>query len=162
MSLIAEPQDYTTFVRKWHAEGLERDGLSVEAARKWGFIDETRTSLLWYLLGQIEPDEVLVRVTESFAADALDGLGDGGPAFVARIEEETEEAIRFTDIAPAYGMAKHAYHIQKLGSEETHYDPVGWVDERLEAHRAAFDNRATIDSERIPKSEIENVIRKRA
>lgn len=65
-----------------------------EFAQLWGS-GETETRLYWRLLGQLGPDDVLLRLPEWLANEKVGYVEGKTPtAFFGRIEDETEKAIR--------------------------------------------------------------------
>ena len=71
------------------------------------------TRMLWQLLGQLDPDEVLVQLPEWLAEERVGYVNGATPtAVVGRIERETEKAIRFSDSANARSLMKlvHRMH----------------------------------------------------
>lgn len=114
--------------------------------------DEIETRLLWHLLGQLDPCEVLFRLSDSYT-----DLGGDSNTFIGVVDDETEDSIRFTEVTPALKIAEHAYHIHTLGTEATQLDRAGWIDKRLGEHRAVFEDRPTLKDQWVPKSEINRI-----
>ena len=135
-----------------------------EFTRTW---DEPNadTRLLWQLLGQLEPDEVLVQLPEWLAEDKV-GYVDGSTptAFVGRIERETEKAILFSDSADARSLMKLAHRMHQLEEGNATGERQEWLDERLADHRRSFEEREDVvplQDEWLPKSQLSRVVRRR-
>lgn len=141
---IREVSTYEEFVREWDA-------------------DDTR--LFWQLLGQLDKDEVLVRIPEWLAEEKA-GYVEGAPPteVVGRIERETEKAILLADSATARPLMKLAHRIHELEQNEGDPDRNDWLDDRLAEHRRAFEKREDIpelNDEWLPKSQFQHVVRRR-
>lgn len=124
---------------------------------------ENETRLYWQLLGQLEPDEILIRLPKWLAEEAT-GYVQGAVAttFIGQIEQETGKAIRLANSASATDLLKLAHRIHELEQNEG-ADRSEWLDRRLEDHRQKFRRRqgaATLSDEWIPKSQIEVVVRR--
>lgn len=162
VSHVTELHDYTAFARKWHAAELEKEGVSLAAARKRGLVDDSETRLLWFLFRQLDPGDILFRVAEAVQHTELEAPdGTHPPVFIGTIEREINQTFWISNITPAHELTDHAYHIETLASGAADPDPAGWVDQRLHEHRVAFRDRATLDTKILPRSEIEKLIRKR-
>ena len=134
-----------------------------EFAQAWDGADSD-TRMLWQLLGQLDPDEVLVQLPEWLAEEKV-GYVDGATptAFVGRIERETEKAILFGDSAAAGPLMKLAHRIHQLEQGTEADDRDEWLVDRLEDHRRAFEERAdavTLQDEWLPKSQLRRVVRR--
>lgn len=142
---VQEVATYEEFAEVWDADGNE-------------------TRLLWQLLGQLDEDEVLIRIPEWLAAEKA-GFVDGAPPteVVGRIARETEKAIQVDDAASARPLRKLAHRIHELERDETDPDRDEWLDERLADHRRAFERREdvpTLADEWLPKSQLQTVVRR--
>lgn len=123
---------------------------------------ETETRMLWQLLGQIDDDEILIELPEWLAADNTGYVVGAIPtAFVGRIYEETEKAIRFTDSAAARSLMKVAHRLHNLEQNEDDPDRNPWLDRQLREHRREFEKRevaVTLKDEWLPKSQLQQVV----
>ena len=142
---ITECATYEEFTRAW--DGSESD-----------------TRMLWQLLDQLDPDEVLVQLPEWLAEEKV-GYVDGATptAFVGRIERETEKAILFGDSADARSLMKLAHRMHQLEEGNATGDSQEWLDERLADHRQAFEERedaVTLQDEWLPKSQFRIPVRR--
>lgn len=122
--------------------------------------------LLWQLLGQLDGEEVLVRIPD-WLADEKVGYVDGAPPteVVGRIERETEKAILLDDTAAARPLMKVAHRIHNLEQNEGDPDRNEWLDDRLAEHRREFENRENVPKLAdgwLPKSQILGVVRRRS
>lgn len=125
--------------------------------------DDGQTHLLWQLLGQLDDEEVLLRIPEWLAAEKA-GFVDGAPPteVVGRIEHETEKAVQVGDAAAARPLMKLAHRIHQLERNEGDPDRNDWLNDRLTDHRRAFESRdevPTLADEWLPKSQIETIVR---
>ena len=121
--------------------------------------------MLWQLLGQLNPDEVLVQLPEWLAEEKV-GYTDGATptAFVGRIERDTEKAILLNDSADARSLMKLAHRMHQLEEGNAASDSREWLDERLADHRLAFKERedtVPLQDEWLPKSQLRRVVRRR-
>lgn len=126
--------------------------------------DDLDTRLVWQLLGQLEADEVLVRLPEWLAEEKA-GFAEGSPptAVIGRIERDTEQAILLADSAAARPLMKLAYRIHQLEGAEGDQDRAEWLDDRLAKHRRAFETRddaPPLADELLPKSQLQAVVRR--
>lgn len=133
-----------------------------EFVQEWGDAD---THLLWQLLGQLDDDEVLVRIPEWLAEEKA-GYIEGAPPteVVGRIERETEKAILLDDTAAAQPLMKLAHRIHELEQNEGDPDRNDWLDDRLAEHRRAFEEREDVPELAegwLPKSQLQCVVRRR-
>lgn len=143
---ITECATYEEFTRAW--DGSESD-----------------TRMLWQLLGQLDPDEVLVQLPEWLAEEKV-GYVDGATptAFVGQIKRETEKAVLFGDAADARSLMKLAHRMHQLEEGNAAGDSREWLDERLADHRRAFEERedaVPLQDEWLPKSQLRRVVRRR-
>lgn len=135
-----------------------------EFALEWD-ASESDTRMLWQLLGQLEDDELLIKLSEWLAEEKV-GFVDGATptVFVGRIAEETEQAIRLADSASARTLMKLAHRIRNLERDESNPDRNEWLNDRLAEHRAAFEERegaTELVDEWLPKSELIHAVRRR-
>lgn len=133
-----------------------------EFVRTWG---EGDTRLLWQLLGQLDDEEVLVRIPEWLAEEKA-GYIDGAPPteVVGRIERETEQAILLADTGAARPLLKLAHRIHELEQNEDDSDRNEWLNDRLAEHRRAFERREDVPELAdgwLPKSQIQHIVRRR-
>lgn len=161
---IHEYTDYDAFVRAWHVADLDDQGVSLAEAREQGRINEADTRLLWQLLGQLDPEELLLQLPEWLAEEKV-GYVDGATptVFVGRIERETEKAILFEDAAAAQSLMKLAHRIHQLEQDDTESSRDEWLQTRLEKHRRAFEQRADaveLQDEWVPKSQVVRAVRR--
>jgi hypothetical protein len=134
-----------------------------EFAREWD-APETDTRMLWQLLGQLDDEELLIKIPE-WLAEENTGYVDGAipTAFIGRVTEETEKAIRFTDSASARSLMKVAHRIHNLEQNEDDPDRNEWLDRQLRERRREFEERAdavTLKDEWLPKSQLRHVVRR--
>ena len=146
---------FEEFVRAWRSDEIESGDGSEDI-----HFDETEMRLRWQLLGQLNRDEVLVRIPE-WLADEKAGSVDGAPPteVVGHIGRETEKAIRLDEAASARPLLKLAHRIHEL---EQNGERTEWLDNRLAEHRQAFDDRdgiPTLADGWLPKSQLEQVVR---
>lgn len=132
-----------------------------EFAREWP-VETSDKRLWWHLLGQLEQDEVLVKIPEWLAEEKA-GYIEGSPPteLIGRIERETEQAILLGDSAAARPLLKLGHRIHQLERNEGDPDRNDWLDDRLAEHRREFERREdvpTLAEEWLPKSQIESVI----
>lgn len=135
---------------------------SEEFVQEWG---EGDMRLLWQLLGQLDDDEVLIRIPEWLAEEKA-GYVDGAPPtdVVGRIERETEKAILLDDSAAARPLMKLAHRIHELERNEGDSARNEWLDDRLAEHRQAFESREDVPELAdgwLPKSQLQHVVRRR-
>lgn len=154
---VPEVATFEEFVRAWLPDEFE-SGDGIEDIH----FDETEMRLLWQLLGQLDRDEVLVRIPEWLAEEKA-GYVDGAPPteVVGRIGRETEKAILLDHAASARPLMKLAHRIHELEQRE---DRTEWLDNRLAEHRQAFDDRdgiPTLADGWLPKSQFEQVVRRK-
>ena len=134
-----------------------------EFARAWDG-SESDTRMLWQLLGQLDPDEVLVQLPEWLAEEKV-GYVDGATptAFAGRIKRETEKAVLLADSAAAGPLMKLAHRIHQLEQGDTAGDRQEWLDDRLNDHRRAFEEREDVvklQDNWLPKSPIRHAVRR--
>lgn len=132
-----------------------------EFAQEWG---EGDTRLLWQLLGQLDDDEVLIRIPEWLAEEKA-GFVEGAPPteVVGRIERETEKAILLDEPVSARPLMKLAHRIHELEQNEGDPDRNDWLDDRLAEHRRAFERREDVPELAdgwLPKSQLQYVGRR--
>lgn len=143
---------------------IQEVATSEEFAREWQG-NETDTRLLWQLLGQLDDDEVLVKIPEWLAEEKAGYVGSAPPtAVVGRIERETEKAILLEESAAARPLMKLAHRIHELEQNEGDPDRDDWLDNRLAEHRRAFEAREDIPELAdgwLPKSHLQHVVRRR-
>ena len=134
-----------------------------EFARAWEGSDAD-TRMLWQLLGQLDRDEVLIKIPDWLAEEKVGYVDGATPTmFVGRIERETERAVLFSELADAHPLMKLAHRMDHLeqGSEDADRDE--WLDERAEDHQRAFEEREDVvilQDEWLPKSQIHHVFRR--
>ena len=133
-----------------------------EFVQEWDTEDDS-TRLLWQLLGQLDDDEVLVKIPEWLAEEKA-GFVEGAPPteVIGRIERETEKAILLGDSAAARPLMKLAHRIHELEQKEDDPDRKTWLNDRLNVHREAFEQRediTTLADEWLPKSQLKTVVR---
>lgn len=167
--LSTEYTDYDSFAREWHTDELKEAEVTLQDARDRGLISEDETRMLWQLLGQLQEDEVLIRIPE-WLADEKVGYVDGRTptTFVGHINRETEKAIQFTDSASARPLMKLAHRIHHFenGIEnvgDTDQDRREWLERRLHQTRSEFESRENVtglSEEWLPKSQLINIIRR--
>jgi hypothetical protein len=126
---------------------------------------ETDARMLWDLLGQISTDELMIKLPEWLAEKKV-GYVDGSvpTEFVGKIEEETDEAIKFTDASAARPLMKLAHRIDRLEQNENEHDQDDWSQRRLQDHRQKFKEREDaekLQDEWIPKSQLSHVVKRR-
>lgn len=135
-----------------------------EFAKAWDG-SESDTRMLWQLLDQINPEEVLIQLPEWLAKEKAGYVEGSTPtAFVGRIERETEKAILFGESTDARSLMKLAHRIHQLEEGNATSDSREWVDERLADHRRAFEERedaVPLKDEWLPKSQLRLVVRRR-
>ena len=149
--LITEYATYETFVRDWEDS------------------TENELRMLWQLLGELEDDEVLIRLPMWLAEENV-GFVDGTTPtlFVGRLDRETEKAIRFVDSAAAEPLMKHAHRIHHIENgletiDHTDTQRREWLEERLRKTRREFEIRDDVTSlttEWLPKSQLLAIIRR--
>lgn len=132
-----------------------------EFAQEWGDGD---TRLLWQLLGQLDDEEVLIRIPEWLAEEKA-GYVEGTPPteVVGSIERETEKAILLSESAAARPLMKLAHRIHELEQNENDPDRTEWLDRRLAEHRRTFERREDVPEladEWLPKSQLQCIIRR--
>ena len=142
---IREVSSFEEFSETWGAEG--------EDAR-----------LLWQLLGQLDTDEVLVRIPEWLAETKMAyGKGASPTEIVGRVDRETEKAIHLADSVKASAIARTAHSIHLLEANEGDPERNDWLDRRLAQHRRMFQDRYDepgLADGWLPKSQIERVVRR--
>ncbi|WP_227379108.1 hypothetical protein [Haladaptatus halobius] len=136
---VREYTSYDEFVREWCAEALADEECSLTEARDRGLIDEQATQLRWQLLGELNPDELLLTIPKWLAEEKV-GFTEGGTPteFVGRIGDETEKAILFIDSAPAKPLMKRAHRIHTLetnlneqNTDTPDVEQRAWLQDRL-------------------------------
>ncbi len=149
--LITEYAAYETFVSDWEDS------------------TENETRMLWQLLGELEADEVLIRLPKWLAEENI-GFVDGATPtlFVGRLDRETEKAIRLVDSVAAEPLMKHAHRIhhiedglETIDHTDTHRRE--WLEERLGKTRREFEMRDDVTSltnEWLPKSQLVAIVRR--
>ncbi len=131
-------------------------------ADRWAASDQ-ENRLYWQLLGQLEPNELLVRIPEWLAEEKV-GYVDGAVphAIIGRIDRETAQAIKLADAVGAPSLLKLAHSIHELERDEG-TDRNEWLDRRLAEHRQSFANREgapRLADPWLPKSQLELAIRR--
>jgi hypothetical protein len=126
---------------------------------------ETNARMLWDLLGQISDDELLIKLPEWLAEEKVGYVEGSVPTeFVGKIEEETNDAIKFTDASAARSLMKLAHRIHRLEQNEHARAEDEWSQQRLEEHRRRFevrDGAETLQDEWLPKSQLSHVVKRR-
>lgn len=142
---IREVTSYQEFVDVWDAN-----------------TDQVR--LFWQLLGQLDEDEVLIRIPAWLAEEKTAfGTGSSPTEIVGRIDRETDKAIRLSDSVAANAIAKGAHLIHHLEREDGNPDRTEWVENRLADHRRTFQARYDkpgLADDWLPKSQIQQVVRR--
>lgn len=147
---IEEFSEYSGFAREWEPDG------------------EGTTKLIWQLLGELNDDELLIKLPEWLAEEKVGYTNGSIPTeFVGRIEEETEKAIRFTDATAARPLGRLAHRmaaledgIESAGDDD---DRSEWLTNRLEDKRDEFETRegmVCLREEWLPKSQIVVAVRR--
>lgn len=164
---IQEFENYEDFVREWHNDALDEHAVSLKEARHQDLINEDETQLLWQLLGQLDPDELLIQIPEWLADQKISFVDGSIPTeFAGRIDRETEKAILFTHLASARSLTKLAHRIHQLENsiEDTNdEDRYEWMVNRLQNVRERFesrDNAIVLSKEWLPKSQIQLAVRR--
>jgi hypothetical protein len=164
---IKEFKNYDDFVRVWRRDALNDLSISLEEARDRNLLNEDETQLFWQLLGQLDPDELLIQIPKWLADQKVGFVNGATPTeFVGRIDQETEKAILFMDSASARSLTKLAHRIHQLENSIEHADDDDrrdWMTNRLQMVRERFDSRedaTTLSEEWLPKSQIQLVIRR--
>ncbi|WP_254274511.1 myeloid leukemia factor [Haloarcula marina] len=159
--------DYDSFARRWHSETLDARGVSLEAARERGLINEQDTHRLWQLLGLLNEDDVFIQLPE-WLVDEKTGDVRENPAttFVGYISRETEDAILFKDSAPGRRLMQVAHKIHSLehGIETTAVDSDRRkrLNDKLQEEHQRFemrDDAPYLSDEWLPKSQLITIIR---
>ncbi len=126
---------------------------------------EPDARMLWDLLGQLDGDEVLIKLPEWLAEEKIGYVEGAVPTeFVGHIETETNDAIEFVDAAAARSLMKRAHRIHRLERHEEGREPGDWSQRRLQDHRHRFaerDDAETLQDEWLPKSELTHVVKRR-
>lgn len=164
---IQAVENYDDFVRTWQRDALTEQSISLEEARDRDLINEDKTQLLWQLLGQLDPEELLIQIPNWLAEQKV-GFVDGSPPteFIGRIDRETEKAILFTDSASARSVMKLAHRIHQLENSLEHTDDDdrrNWMVNRLQQVRERFESRddvPALSEEWLPKSQIQLAVRR--
>lgn len=126
---------------------------------------ETDARMLWDLLGQISNDELMIKLPEWLAEEKVGFVEGSVPTeFVGHIEEETNDAIKFSDAFAARSLMKLAHRIDRLEQNEEDHEEDDWSHRRLQEHRRKFEER--VDAERlqnewVPKSQLRQVVKRR-
>jgi hypothetical protein len=168
---VREYTSYDEFVREWCAATLSEEECSLAKARERGVIDEQATRLRWQLLGELNPDELLLTLPKWLAEETIGFIEGGTPTeFVGRIGDETEKAILFIDSAPAKPLVKRAHRIHMLETSLDEQDADtpdaeqrAWLQDRLTEQRNQYaTDRATtgLSEEWLPKSQILRAVRR--
>ena len=143
--LITEYATYGTFIRDWEDS------------------TENELRMLWQLLGELEDDEVLIRLPKWLAEENVGFVDGAAPTtFVGRLDRETEKAVRLVDSAAAEPLMKHAHRIHHIENgletiDHTDTQRREWLEERLRKTRREFELRDDITSlstEWLPKSQL--------
>jgi hypothetical protein len=153
---VREVANFEEFVPVWLSDEIE-SGDGIDDIH----FDETELLLLWQLLGQLDRDEVLVRIPEWLAEERA-GYVDGAPPteVVGRIGRETEKAIPLDAAASAEPSMNLVHRIHELVQNEGRTE---WLDNRFAEHRRAFTDRdgiPTLADGWLPKSQLEQVVRR--
>jgi hypothetical protein len=138
--------------------------VTLQEAREQEVLNEDETRLLWQLLGQLAPEEVLVRIP-AWLADEKVGYVDGATptVFVGQIARETDQAILLEHEAAARSLTKLAHRIHHLEQNTTSTEDDGWLADRLDHHRQQFDQREDVialQDNWLPKSQLQAVLRR--
>lgn len=167
-------ETYDDFAREWYHETLDTQAISLEQARSQDLINEDETRLRWQLLGQLDPDELLIELPE-WLADQNVGFVDGAvpTEFVGRIDRETEKAILFTESAAARPLLKLARRLDQLEASLVTADDANdadidaerreWMRNRQQTVQERFDSRddtTALADEWLPKSQLCRVVRR--
>lgn len=162
---IQEYADYDSFAHTWHTDTLEQQGVTLQQARNQDLINEDETRLLWQLLGQLAPDEILVQIPSWLAEQKVGYVEGATPTiFIGWIERETDKAVLLEDTAAARSLMKLAHRIDRLEQNDAPTDQDDWLADRLEDHRREFEQREdviTLQDQWLPKSQLLQVIRRR-
>lgn len=148
--MITEFADYDAFAREWQGD------------------NEQDTRMLWQLLGELEEDEVLIRIPEWLAEEKVGFVDGAAPTtFVGRIDRETDKAILFADSASARPLMKLAHRIRSLedgrknaGDDDNRRE---WLASRLREKRREFearDNTPGLQEAWVPKSQLLQAVRR--
>jgi hypothetical protein len=168
---VREYTSYDEFVREWCAATLTEEACSLAEARERGLIDEQATRLRWQLLGELNPDELLIKIPKWLAEQKV-GFTEGGTPteFVGRIGDETEKAILFIDSAPAKPLMKRAHRIHtletSLNEQNTDIHDAeqrAWLQDRLTKQRNQYATDRTttgLSEEWLPTSQIIRAVRR--
>jgi hypothetical protein len=126
---------------------------------------ETDARMLWDLLGQVSDDKLLIKLSDWVAEEKVGFVEGSVPTeFVGQIEEETNDAIKFSDAFAARSIMKLAHRIHRLEQNEGDRDGGDWSNRRLQEHRQRFEERGeaeTLQDEWLPKSQISHVVKRR-
>lgn len=127
-------------------------------------VDETAARLLWQLMGQLDEDELLVRIPAWLAEEkAAFGTSAAPTVIVGRMARETEKAIFMEETFEATKLAKVAHSIDLLEPREGDPDRNKWLDRRLAEHRRTWDKRYEepgLADGWLPKSQILKAVRR--
>lgn len=110
--------------------GSRHPGVSLveELATVWS-VNEDEARLLWQLFGQLDDDELLIRIPEWLAeGKAAYGVGAPPTEIVGRIDRETEKAIHLAESVKASAITKTAHSIHLLEANEGDPDRNDWLD----------------------------------
>lgn len=138
-----------------------------EFLEAWGdsetALDETQLRLLWQLIGQLDEDELLVRIPKWLAEDrAAHGTGAAPTAIVGRMARETEKAVLLEESFEATKLTTIAHSIDRLERDEGAGDRNEWLDRRLAEHRQTWAGRYDepgLTDGWLPKSQILKAVR---
>ncbi len=150
---------------------LTEEACSLAKARERGLLDEQATRLRWQLLGELDPDELLLTLPKWLTEQKV-GFTEGGTPteFIGRIGDETEKAILFIDSAPAKPLMKRAHRIHTLETSlneqttPTHdAEQRAWLQDRLTKQRNQYATDRTttgLSEEWLPTSQIIRAVRR--
>lgn len=142
-----------------------REVSSVEELAEIWDVDDNQARLLWQLLGQLDDDELLIRIPEWLAEEkAAYGTGAPPTEIVGRIDQETEKAVHLSESVKASAITKVAHSIHLLEENEGDPDRNPWLDQRLARHRRTFQSRYDepgLADGWLPKSQIKRAVRRR-
>jgi hypothetical protein len=165
---IRTVDSYDDFARDWHASTTSDTEMSLEDARARGLLNEQGTRQLWHLLGQLDADELVIKIPEWLAEEKVAATKRSTPVvFVGHVARETEKAVLFEDSVAARPLMSLAHRIHALedGLSNTAEDDDRrpWLESRLRERREAFANRdglISLRDEWLPKSQIQLAIQR--
>lgn len=154
---------YDGFARDWHAPITSDTELSLEDARERGLLNEQGTRQLWQLLGQLDDDELVIKLPEWLAEEKVGHTERSTPVlFVGRVARETEKGVLFEDSVAARPLMSLAHRIDALedglSNTDGDDDRRPWLERRLRELRESFtdrDGRVSLRDEWLPKSQVQ-------